>query len=316
MTSKLAIKPTGNELVYDTLVSAGVNVDEWQGNRDHAYLKRQWNFGGAGNDDPIVLFNWWTDIAEFQGELSYSEDAHEARREQSEVMVDKTASSAEKALARKRLSYISHRLELVQKAYSRTLPVRFVLLLGKKGELVKGTSSVTHRKLDPENWYVHDISPFGFFRLVRGRIPPPSIPFDDQVSEIFSEKYLREDLAGETPSRDRSVRLFAQKRAGGRCEVPGCVHSTFLTHRGAIYLEVHHVIPISVGGPDKYWNVAAVCAAHHRETHYGESRLNLLTELLRMLESKHPEKLDDIHGLERLTTMNNWFVRIDHSALD
>ena len=41
---------------------------------------------------------------------------------------------------------------------------------------------------------------------------------------------------------------------------------------GALYLETHHIVPLSEGGPDHLSNVVAVCPNDHRRAHFGRDR--------------------------------------------
>jgi 5-methylcytosine-specific restriction protein A len=52
---------------------------------------------------------------------------------------------------------------------------------------------------------------------------------------------------------------------------------------GEIYLETHHVIPLSGNGVDHVRNVVAVCPNDHREAHHGERREEIRSRLLVML---------------------------------
>jgi hypothetical protein len=79
--------------------------------------------------------------------------------------------------------------------------------------------------------------------------------------------------------RDPLVIAIARKRAGHRCEVPGCDHPQFMAGDGLPYCEVHHVIPLAEGGEDRIENVACLCPSHHREVHLGNQRSVLETQL-------------------------------------
>jgi 5-methylcytosine-specific restriction protein A len=52
---------------------------------------------------------------------------------------------------------------------------------------------------------------------------------------------------------------------------------------GEIYLETHHVVPLSEKGADHERNVAALCPNDHREAHHGERREAIRSLLLAML---------------------------------
>jgi 5-methylcytosine-specific restriction protein A len=48
---------------------------------------------------------------------------------------------------------------------------------------------------------------------------------------------------------------------------------------GKVFLETHHVIPLSEGGGDTEGNVVALCPNHHREAHHGANRDRMRIEL-------------------------------------
>jgi 5-methylcytosine-specific restriction endonuclease McrA len=79
--------------------------------------------------------------------------------------------------------------------------------------------------------------------------------------------------------RDPLVIAIARKRAGHRCEVPGCDHPQFMAADGLPYCEVHHVIPLAEGGEDRIENAACLCPSHHREVHHGNQRSVLEAQL-------------------------------------
>ena len=54
----------------------------------------------------------------------------------------------------------------------------------------------------------------------------------------------------------------------------------FRSKAGSLYLESHHIIPLSEGGVDHPSNVIALCPNHHREAHYSESALDLRSVFL------------------------------------
>ncbi|MFA0889246.1 MAG: HNH endonuclease [Synergistales bacterium] len=68
--------------------------------------------------------------------------------------------------------------------------------------------------------------------------------------------------------RSDYIRLYALKRAGGRCE--GCgENAPFMGKTGAPYLEVHHLRSLWDEGPDTPENVIALCPTCHRRVHNG-----------------------------------------------
>ncbi|MBP2198913.1 HNH endonuclease signature motif containing protein [Pantoea cypripedii] len=52
----------------------------------------------------------------------------------------------------------------------------------------------------------------------------------------------------------------------------------FRTQQGAIFAEVHHIIPLSEGGADEASNLIVLCPNDHRKAHYGQNMKQLRTE--------------------------------------
>ncbi len=62
------------------------------------------------------------------------------------------------------------------------------------------------------------------------------------------------------------------------------------TDDGSIFLETHHVVPLSERGSDTLLNVVALCANHHREAHLGSSRVSIRNRLLQFLRPRVPKR--------------------------
>jgi hypothetical protein len=90
--------------------------------------------------------------------------------------------------------------------------------------------------------------------------------------------------------RDPRIVAYTELRAKGicdRCEK----EAPFVKTNGGKYLEVHHIVPLSEGGPDTIENAAALCPNCHRECHHGAHRQTLqpyLTEKVAVLILKNP----------------------------
>ena len=85
------------------------------------------------------------------------------------------------------------------------------------------------------------------------------------------------DISGETPERkEYLVESYVRKTMwaktareflGSRCLIDGC-ENTFVKPNGELYIEVHHIIPLYQGGEDGLWNLAVLCAHHHKMAHF------------------------------------------------
>ncbi|MFM9912585.1 MAG: HNH endonuclease [Methylophilaceae bacterium] len=49
-------------------------------------------------------------------------------------------------------------------------------------------------------------------------------------------------------------------------------NNTFNKPDGTPYIEVHHIIFMSEGGEDGLWNLAVLCAHHHRMAHFSDKK--------------------------------------------
>lgn len=186
----------------------------------------------------------------------------------------------------------------------------------------KEASVVEQRELDHASWYVHDYDVnTGDLLLVRdtpkradhsGQINSSNIekavqasPIDSVVENLVKETlpvadstppephYVDQFTIGSTCSapqqesnrteyiRNPLVRAATLARAKGICEF--CGAEGFVTRAGTIYLETHHVVPLSEGGADNVYNVSALCPNDHREAHYGELTAAIREKLLHKL---------------------------------
>jgi len=59
-----------------------------------------------------------------------------------------------------------------------------------------------------------------------------------------------------------AARRAVLQRDEHRCRTPGCKHTSFL--------DLHHIVPRSEGGPNHADNLLTLCGAHHRAVHHGE----------------------------------------------
>ena len=170
----------------------------------------------------------------------------------------------------------------IQAAVKDKLRVRVIVLAGRRrGSDEEPASKVSKRLLDPVSWTVTAYDwETGQCTLTRG-----SHRFVDQFSiqEVPDRKSERREVSGLAFVRSSVVRGQVFLRANGKCEwcgVPG-----FPTADGGIYLETHHVVPLSDDGPDTKGNVAALCPNHHREAHHGKDRDEMKRKLMERLLS-------------------------------
>lgn len=88
--------------------------------------------------------------------------------------------------------------------------------------------------------------------------------------------------------RDLAVRAWVLERAAGVCEFCKS-RAPFIDSWGAPFLEVHHVVTLSEGGPDTVDNAAGLCPNCHRRLHLASDRRALVETLYqRVRELRRP----------------------------
>jgi hypothetical protein len=163
----------------------------------------------------------------------------------------------------------------VKQAINEKLPFRIIVLDGDMDECI-----VSKRQLDPAIWRVTKLDQnTGDYTLTRD-----AHHFIDQFSiqETPDRKPERREVSGHAFVRSSAVRDNVLLRADGKCE--WCGQLGFQTADDRIYLETHHVVPLSENGSDTERNVAALCPNHHREAHHGEKRNEMRKKLLERLK--------------------------------
>lgn len=301
------LRPSTRNVVYDLVQKAGCDMSGWERDRsgrpvtniksNPAYCY-EWSFGYK--DDPIVLCIWHdelqikNEVIRLEGNLRrYGSDLADRSRDKSysKQTRDKASRQAPRCDAFDRR---------VQKAYREKLPVRAIVLNGRREEAEEErASSVSHRLLDEHAWRVESYDD-GQFVMVRdsGPVQPanrpiaaPDVPaarssvaFVDQFG--IQGEVARHEMISIVTERSASVRDEALARAGGHCQL--CGQEGFVTSSGARYLETHHVLPLCEGGADQIWNVVALCPMDHRRAHFGTDRDDIRGQLESILDASYP----------------------------
>jgi len=110
-----------------------------------------------------------------------------------------------------------------------------------------------------------------------------------RASRILKRKVVNRPSGSSSPAsfqqsvshfaRDPLVRAWVLLNAKGHCEL--CEREApFRKDDGEGYLEVHHLLPLGMGGPDTVENAVALCPNCHRELHYSDSREDRTREML------------------------------------
>ena len=102
---------------------------------------------------------------------------------------------------------------------------------------------------------------------------------------------LLKNVSSSTIGRDKQVICVAKERAMGKCDL--CGSTPFKTDKGIPYLECHHIIHIANGGPDRVYNVVALCPNCHRKMHYKTDKNNYESIKMRLKSYLDKEGIKD-----------------------
>jgi len=262
---KEKLRPIELERVMDLVEQAGIDISDWSNfkggiekaatNPKYCY---EWSYVNQ-NNKVIVLNLWYSNIELVDGEFIYNlNPRHTASEENGAGGRAKRAFKMDFAL---------------QKVVREDLPIR-VIICDTNGS----KSHVERRLLDSEFWYVTSYdSDTGECSLKRGK---PELKYVDQFVTIDTDtdKPKKKEAVSHVYERSPHVRRDVLMRARGLCE--WCEEEGFTTESGAIYLESHHIIPLSESGDDSSSNVIALCPNDHRKCHYGKDKESYKAELL------------------------------------
>ena len=110
---------------------------------------------------------------------------------------------------------------------------------------------------------------------------------DENLVEIKVGSPEKKEYLIETYVRNIGWANEAKEKFGLYCMCHRCAN-TFVKDDGIPYIEVHHIIPLCKGGEDGIWNLAVLCAHHHRMAHYAElnTRKQMEQDLLKEVQCR------------------------------
>lgn len=110
---------------------------------------------------------------------------------------------------------------------------------------------------------------------------------DEKIQEVSREAPEKREYLIETYARNRGWVKEAKETFGLYCLYPKCLN-TFNKPNNEPYIEVHHIISLCDGGEDAVWNLAVVCAHHHKMAHFSTvpTKHKLQTILLSEVEAR------------------------------
>ncbi len=106
---------------------------------------------------------------------------------------------------------------------------------------------------------------------------------DIENLDITRETPDKQEYLVEVYARNSKWVQLAKETYGSFCMIDAC-RNTFKTVHQKPYIEVHHIIPLHMGGEDGVWNLSVLCAHHHKMAHF--SQQEQVDEIQKCLLSK------------------------------
>lgn len=281
MPNKLSeVEPKGHRRVIDLVREAGVGVSDWSNFKSGPKPERaasnpkycyEWAFVEPGK---VVVLNLWFDSMEEQGGI--------LRQEINPRQFGIDMGRAGRKTWERRAARMDR---CIQQSARTKIPIRVIVCQGEMRTAEDPDAEPSHvyrRALDPEPWAITSYDQTtGACVVTRGAEPDR---YTDQFDEVTGNHTPEQrDANGKVFVRSAEVRKRVLRRAAGLCEF--CGAPGFLKYDGRIFLETHHVIPLSEKGADIDANVIALCPNHHREAHFGNRRVSMRA----LLQSKVSE---------------------------
>jgi 5-methylcytosine-specific restriction protein A len=289
MSHKEDLMPKSKPNLIELVRNAGVDVSGWSktasGNFKHPAANPAYCYEWAFiQDGRVVVLNlWYDEIEEWAGSIYCRLNP---RMWSAERSASRSLEHGAKSLTPRRAKRMD---DAISRAFEEDLPVRVIVVDGPRRDYTnsksQAASRVERRELDSPNWTVTKYDTRTGEGLV---VRTATKRFVDQFSISSDIPPSKIDVIGQAWKRDPRVRELVLARAQGVCEC--CGARGFLTANGEIFLETHHVIPLSEGGMDTVRNVVAICPNDHREAHYGKRKDDMRKRLLNRLSALSPSR--------------------------
>ncbi|WP_146050685.1 HNH endonuclease signature motif containing protein [Pseudomonas syringae] len=315
------LRPIGKCMIIDCVQSAGIDVRAWgfrkkdgqpvtlpQSNGGYCY---EWSFRSV-DGRILLLCVWFEEIdVDSQGRVCFVGNLR-AYADTLIQQLEKDPKNRSRTIKDPRINRAQHFNSTVQLAHMNSMTVRVVIVSGpirESDDIDADNDRAVGRYLDEESWRVENFDDdTGVFVVVRGDNLQLSIgegtdpadmvgsagetgDFFDDNGRIIVDQFHAElrsvayTYKGEQKYRDPRVRALVLARSKGLCELtslPG-----FKMANGGVYLETHHIVPLSEGGPDVVENVIALSADAHRRAHHAVGRDELRQQCFDVVASHY-----------------------------
>lgn len=276
--------------VMNLVRSAGIDVSDWKNfkkgeNPQRASRNPKYCYEWAFIEkNKVAVLNLWKASGVDKQTINYKEEANRLRL------------LGTKSIWVKRAKWVD---DVIRQAVEQRLPLRVIMCEGTPRGLEKEASQVSKRTLDTSPWSIEYYNPSTGECSLRRGISPTALADQFSIPNYETSVVDRKPISGEAYDRDSEVCKSARERAQGKCEF--CSEIGFIRPDGKIFLEVHHIVPLSEGGNDISENVAALCPNHHREAHLGRRANDIKKTLINLRLSEARPSISYSMFLEKIS---------------
>ena len=271
------LKPVIRQRIMDLVADVGHDISDWgsfKGDIAKAASNPKYCYEWVYSQEnlPVILNLWFSDLQIDEHGTIYQDINMRA------ISTQLSAIKGKKPMSTRAFKFD----EGLKYAGRNKLPLRIVICDGDKSVVTNAetpSSKVEFRKLDPEPWSIASYDMLtGQCRIERKSSPhfvdQHTLHQGEQIAQTDSSSYIRQ----------RHIRDAALERAEGKCEY--CNAPGFLTTGNYLYLETHHVVPLSEGGDDTLDNVISLCPNDHKLAHFGINTDTMRLKLQEILSIK------------------------------
>lgn len=225
METYQSIRPKQLNTIYQVALQAGLSGKPWEFSRhtgepllpsNNSYQNALWSFGGG--KEPHLAAIWWSDMVPEGERIVHRGDFQaEIQKMANKKTAMKISGERDTRLGMK-IKKAKAFDSLIKDAHWNHRPIRIAIVDGhtpKTDDEAYDSSKAKARELDPEPWWVHSLSPYGEYVLVRGIESPPRVtidPFDD-APELGTEDDFIEWLE-DAPLSDTEKDALVKVRVG------------------------------------------------------------------------------------------------------
>lgn len=263
------LRPKVKKRIIDLVSNCGIDVSDWAifklgEDKSKASANPKYCYDWSYQNNEVIVCNLWFKNFKEDNDIIY-QDINLKK-----VSLSKTTGARIKRALKMDTSLVY--------AYKNNTPLHIVICDGENGRVKK-------RDLDSELWHVEQYDMLsGDCRVTRGFNKAEKFIDQFDIQETSSADVEYKETLSHVYTRSAKIRSIVLNRANGICEF--CGVQGFKCSNGSIYLETHHIVPLSDKGSDSVDNVIALCPNDHKKAHFSIIKETIRNEMINIIRKK------------------------------